>query len=548
MSTHRTPSPSRRTVLRGTVGVGALAGLGLTSLSACSSGPAEDDVAANSEVVLPTYARLEGVAPDLEGDGEGIADGFLEYPSDLVTSVESPPGDGTSITAFLATSTPPPSVHDRNEFWQAVEEEVGAGLDLSIIPAGEMNDKFATLVAGNDLPDVVQVWTTPTPKADLMSAVFQDLTELVSGDAVLDYPNLANLPPEAWKHCVFKGGIHGIPIPRGTMSTQCVFMRADLLESLGIGDASPQSVDDLISLGTEITDERSNRWAFADIPLRPIQQMHRLPNTWDLTDGTLTHLYEHPAMPDALADAKRLFDSGSVHPDNFNANIGTLAKQWFNQGSALFHVDTYPAMTGFYRENTAGDSFSVDLMQFAGADGGDPVIWLGHPTHSVVGLRKGDLERTRMVLGVLNYFAAPMGTIEHRMVNFGIEGSTFEMVDGTPQLSAQGEGEINLGLMYLGAPPQAFYLEGHPEVTERQYEHQTWSAQHGIANPVLGLPSDTRDRRGEQLDKTMTDLQSEILQGRAEVSDWAAQVQTWKQNGGDAMREEYLAALEASDV
>ncbi|MGP9707445.1 extracellular solute-binding protein [Brachybacterium sp. AOP24-D1-21] len=542
---HHPHSPSRRGFLRGTAAIGAGSAIGAGALSACSSDSPEEAAVANSKVALPTYARLEGVTPDLQGDGEQTADGYLTYPTDLVTTVSEAPGDGSEITAFLATSAPPPAVRDRNSFWQAIEGELNAQLGLSIIPAGEMNDKFATVVASGDLPDVVQVWTTPTPKADLMSSVFQDITELVSGDAVLDYPRLANLPTESWKHCVFNGAIHGIPIPRGSMSSLCVFMRKDLLRTLGV-EAAPATIDEMLALSEEITDTRSNRWAFADIPMATIQMMHGLPNAWSLEDGAFVSAYEHPAMQDALSDAKRFLDAGVIHPDNFNSNVGTLAKQWFNQGSALFTQDTYPAMQGFYRENTAGESFEVELMRFGGATGGEPTTWLGNPTHSVIGLKKGDLERSRMVLRVLDYLAAPMGTSEHQMVNFGIEGETFEMADGAPTLTSMGQQEIGLGLNYLGAPPQAFFLEHQPDTTQMEFEHQAWMVEHGVLNPALGLPSDTRDRQGEQLGKKMGDIQREILQGKLPVAEWEQAVADWREDGGETMREELRAAAEAS--
>lgn len=538
-----TSDASRRTLIHGTAALGAMLGVG--ALAACSSEGPENQAVADGQVALPTYARLEGITPDLQGDGEQIADGFLTYPADRVPSVAEAPGDGTEISAFLATSAPPPAVRDRNSFWQAIEGELDAQLNLSIIPAGEMNDKFATVVASGDLPDLVQVWTTPTPKADLMSAVFEDITELVSGDAVLDYPNLANLPTESWKHCVFNGAIHGVPIPRGSMSSLCVFMRKDILAKLGV-EASPQTLDELLALSEEVTDTRSSRWAFADVPVATIQMMHGLPNVWSVEDGVFTSAYEHPAMPDALADAKRFLDSGVIHPDNFNANVGTLAKQWFDQGSALFTQDTYPAMTGFYRQTTAGEDFAVDLMTYGGASGGEPVTWLGNPTHSVVGLKKGNIERSRMLLRVLNYLAAPMGTEEHLMVNFGIEGETFTFDDDAPTLTATGQQEVGLGLNYLGAPPQTFYLEHQSDVTQMSFEHQTWMVEHGVLNPALGLPSDTRDRYGEQLDKTMGDTQREILQGKKPVSDWKEAVTAWREGGGDAMKGELAAAANSS--
>lgn len=544
-SSSRPLEPPRRSILRGALAVGGASALGVGALSACSSSKSPTEAAvANKKVVLPTQKRFEGLTPDIPGDGEWVADGFTSYPATHTSATKGAPGDGSEVRAFLALSTPPPTVRDRNSQWQNMEERLGVKLNISMVPAGEMNDKFTTLVAGSDLPDIVQVWTTPTPKAALMSNVFEDITDLVSGDAVSAYPNLANLPTACWQYCVFNGGIYGVPIPRGGVSSTVVHQRQDLLDGLGI-EIEPQSVQELLDASVQISDERSSRWAFTEAPVTLLKMMYGIANTWSVAGGKFTGAVEDERIPDLLADAKRFLDVGAVHPDSFSSNIGTLSKQWFNQGSALFTMDTYTAMRGFYSENTGGDSFSVKLMKFGGVDG-DPVTYLGHPTHSVVGLKKGDHERAKMLLGILDWLASPFGTEEYTTINYGTEGKTYTMEGGSPKLNETGNQEVGLGLSYLGAPPQVLYLDQHPEVTEMEADHLRWLAPLGQVNPALALPSDTRDKKGQQLDKALADTQTAILQGKQEPGTWTDAVATWRKNGGDAIRGELEAALAAA--
>lgn len=552
MSPHRntalnTNRLDRRTILRVAALAGGASALGATALSGCSSKKTSSQAAqANSSVVLPTQTRFEGLTPDIPGDGEWVADGFTAYPTTRIKATEKIPGDGSEVKAFLALSTPPPTVRDKNSQWQAMEDRLGVELSISMVPAGEMNDKFTTLVAGSDLPDIVQVWTTPTPKAALMSNIFEDITDLVSGDAISAYPNLANLPTSCWQYCIFDGAIHGVPIPRGGVSSTVVHQRQDILDSLGM-EIEPQNVQELLDAAAEVTDEAGSRWAFTEAPMTLLRQMYGIANTWSVRNGSFTAAIEDDKMPDILADAKRFLDAGVVHPDSFSSNIGTLSKQWFNQGSAVFTMDTYTAMRGFYSENTGGDAFKVKLMKFGGIDG-DPVTYLGHPTHSVVGLKKGDHERAAMLLGILDWLASPFGTDEYTMVNYGTEGSTFQMSGGAPSLTDLGKQEIGLGLSYLGAPPQVFYLEQHADVTEMECDHLRWLAPLGQVNPALALPSDTRDKKGQQLDKALADTQTAILQGKQEPGSWTDAVATWRKNGGDQIRKELEEAQASSKV
>src|SRR5699024_11591879 len=86
-----------------------------------------------------------------------------------------------------------------------------------LVPASDYVAKFSTVIAGGgDLPALVQtpLWM-PLPRVDhLITSQFSDLTKHLSGDAVLKYPNLANIPTASWKNAVNQGMLWGVPIPR----------------------------------------------------------------------------------------------------------------------------------------------------------------------------------------------------------------------------------------------------------------------------------------------------------------------------------------------
>ena len=104
-----------------------------------------------------------------------------------------------------------------NPFWQRLNAKLGGDLELQI--AEDIGDgypaKFATVLASNDLPDMM--WVPPNQGipnvGPMLEAKFQDLTPYLSGDSVLEYPNLAALKPDSWKTAVVNGKIWGAPIP-----------------------------------------------------------------------------------------------------------------------------------------------------------------------------------------------------------------------------------------------------------------------------------------------------------------------------------------------
>ena len=99
----------------------------------------------------------------------------------------------------------------------------------------DWEQKFATVIAGNDLPDMLQTRVVAN-FPQLLDKRFTRLDEFLSGDAIKDYPNLANIPTRHWKSTVYNGGIYGIPIPRGAVGWYH-YIRVDLFEQAG---ASPE--------------------------------------------------------------------------------------------------------------------------------------------------------------------------------------------------------------------------------------------------------------------------------------------------------------------
>ena len=78
----------------------------------------------------------------------------------------------------------------------------------------DWEQKFATVIAGNDLPDILQTRVVAN-FPQLLEKRFTRLDEFLGGDAIKEYPNLANIPTRHWKSTVYNGAIYGIPIPRG---------------------------------------------------------------------------------------------------------------------------------------------------------------------------------------------------------------------------------------------------------------------------------------------------------------------------------------------
>lgn len=533
---------SRRRLLGGGLAATTLAMTGGPLLSGCSTGGnSQEQAAANLAVKLPTYQKFADVKPDLPGD-ELVLDGFLKYPGEPVQASTEAPGDGKPIS-FMTNipSAIPPGV-DKNAFWRAMNERLGSELKISMASNDEYSQKFATRVAGGDLPDVINIPPNTVQLPGLMKAKCQDLTEHLSGDAVKTYPFLANLTPEAWKGCIFNGAIYGVPVPRGMSRTALPLYRADLLEAKGIKDPAPKNFEEFFDLCKEMTSTKENKWAWSRVPTNYVKQMLNLPYNWAEEGGKFTHAMEKPEYKEALEAVRKMVDAKVINPDSFTASA-SARKQWFNGGIVAFDLDSFVAWNQYYADNTAGDAFSVNALDVPGFDSGEGVAWMGLALNNITSFNKESEHSVETLLKMANWMAAPFGTEEYLFRKYGEEGRHYALKGADPVPTKVGVVETGIGLQYFCDAPMSLYYAGKPEVAERQHAIQKAISPRLVHDASYGLYSETKSKKEGVITGTFGDLENQIVLGKKPVSDIDAGVQTWLKAGGEDIRAELEQAF-----
>src|SRR5262245_33553560 len=174
-------------------------------------------VSRSGSVALPSYVPpADAPPPDVPG-GAITPPGYTKYPDQLVRSVADPPAKGGEITIITQTLGTAPTPMESNPVWQELNKRVGATLRLTITPFADYGQKIPTIIAGNDMPDLLFLPNgQPVPGfPQFLDARCADLTPYLSGDAVKAYPNLAAHPTQVWKSTVINNKIYGVgdPIP-----------------------------------------------------------------------------------------------------------------------------------------------------------------------------------------------------------------------------------------------------------------------------------------------------------------------------------------------
>ncbi len=411
-----------------------------------------------SDLIKPEYASINGSSP-----------GFITYPADLVRTVHEIPGDGGSYTGItpLWASIPSPS---GNSYYEAVNKALGATLTMQPSNGNTYNNILPPLFSGNKLPDWIQIptfWTAPLNFGQAVGAKLANLTPYLAGDKIKEYPNLAALFPGAWQAGIWNDKIYGIPVfPTEFTVAGYLYYRADILDKLGIGTPQIKSVDDLFNLGKEINDPKGKRWAFDDIWTGLLQPFNIPPNppNWTTNDhGDLLASWETENMIEAMVWEAKLVKAGLMNPDAIALDTNS-AKQRFWSGQELITFDGQGAWLGADAQSGAAADKGYARMAFpffTASGSGTPRIPLANGTEWFSYLNK-NLTKSQIteLLRVANYLAAPFGSYEYTLVNFGAPATDYTMTSTGPVLTATGNKQVAQTYSFLASPNQVLNNPG----------------------------------------------------------------------------------------
>ncbi|GAA5039184.1 putative aldouronate transport system substrate-binding protein [Thermocatellispora tengchongensis] len=543
------PHVTRRSLIRGLGGAALFAALPGPLLAACSTQPAGTSApSSNAKVRLPSHLPYAGVKPDLAPTTNGVDAGYLTYPADPAAAITQPPGRGGTVTAMTLTYGAVPPAVGQNAYWQELNKRLGATLNLNIVPNADYANKLTTVVAGGDLPDMVFFFAALKPPQfpALLRAKFQDLSEFLGGDAVKEYPFLANIPTPSWRNVTFNGGIYGIPVPRGIVGT-VMFVRDDLIREKGL-QRQPGSFEEFRELCKALTDTKRNRWALGqpDTLLPFLEQMSGAPNMWQVENGTFTHHYETEQAKQAISDMLTLFKDGVFHPDSIGSDT-VQVKQWLQGGSIAVNRDGFAAWASNAPAGVTDPENYVGAILPPGRDGGQGVHWAGGGALGLISLRKAGKERIAELLRICDWLAAPFGTAEHRFRKYGVQGVHHEPSGSDLTLTELGKTEVTVPINYLTDSPQVLYTPGMPALTKTQHAFQQQLVALAVPDPSIGLFSETLNSKLAQLDKHYTDTLRDIYAGRKPFSAWDEAVREWRSRGGDQIKAEFAKAYEEAN-
>ncbi|WP_431930767.1 ABC transporter substrate-binding protein [Nonomuraea jabiensis] len=498
------------------------------------------------KAALPAYVPSSAVKPDIPsitGSGGGVTDpGFLSYPANRVATVTGVPGKGGSYTAVTPLwGTVPPA---NNSFYQAMNKALGATLTMKPADGNNYHTIVPPMAAARKLPDWIQLpiwWNAAFGTDRLVGTQLADLTPYLSGDKIKKYPNLAALPTGAWQAGVWGDKLYGIPSFASNFSVAGAIMyRRDILEARGITADQVKSVADYMSLGKELTDAKRGVWAFGEV-WTYLAFAWDLPPIWKVEGGKLLHKYELPQLLEALDWHHQLAKSGYMHPDALagqTANGGTR----FYSGKELIGGGGIGAWTlGDYQSGVAANkNYRRGAFNFVSHDGQSPPRMFMDNTARVISYLNIKLtpQQIEECLAIANYLAAPYGSVEYTLINYGVEGVHHTMKDGVPVATADGKKFVQATTFpFLAAPAGVISNPGADQVTK---DFTAWEAANvnALYKPAFWSMNISMPQQISLLNtsQAIDDALISCSRGKKSVAEVQSVIDAWKKTSLDRLK------------
>jgi putative aldouronate transport system substrate-binding protein len=515
--------------------------------------------------VLPTYLPGQGgPAPDYPGGGPLYEDGFDSYPLNPIKALPvEPPGAGSMVNIFTIGLFPPPTPFDQNPAWMEVNRQLKATIHFDIGYSDYLT-RLSTIMAGGDLPDVMYLFTQGTSilaaapgVPQFLRAQATDLTPYLGGDAARDYPNLAAIPSTAWQKSgsIYDGHLYTIPLHR--WRPEVVWLKTSTVYDKEIGqDYVPTGSDDFKRILLQLNRPRDNFWGTGSsqdsaLNLAAYSQLFGAPNNWRLdSNGALVKDWETEEYKAAAGYVRDLWAAGVFDPDSPGNNV--LAQRAnFARGKFAIWLDAFGnGWQDCWRQALAHDpSVNVTMLPpFSASVGGKVQHFVNGGFAGGTLLKKASVDRVKELLRILNWLAAPFGSAEDQLLSFGIKDTDYTLDQrGNPELTDRGNPDANyVPWKYVTQHPFVLYSPDLPNYARTLTRAERQLMPVAVEDPTLGLVSNTALTTGIRLNRTVLDDLRDLVLGHRPMSDYDQIIRDWRSNGGEQIRNEFLAAIAGS--
>lgn len=441
-----------------------------------------------------------------------------------------------------------------NKVLRLIEQKTNTKLKINWVPNAAYEEKVLSSMATNTMPQAIYVGNVAIYnnfKKPLREGQFWEI-----GPYLEEYPYLRNLDPAVLKNSSVDGKIYGI-YQATPLSRQGVIYRKDWADKFGL--KRPESIDDLYNMMKAFTeqdpdgDKQKDTIGLADRSdlvygaFKTVSSYFGTPNNWGEQDGELRPEFMFPAYMETMKFFRKLQSEGLINHD-FPVTSKPDHEALFKSGKAGMFIGCICAAPGYQRDMTASMPETVlDVVNRIKGPGGEVGVWSVPGYGNMVLFPKSTVKSEEELKKVLAFFDQLMKPEIYNLLNYGIEGEHYEIVDGQakvfkdPEKAAINDREVRpLLSLRIGGPDTVDGLVGYADTELAQLTNDSMADNNNILinDPAVAFDSPTRDQSGVQLQQIITDATYRFMMGNLDEAGFQAAIDKWLKDGGGKVIEE----------
>ncbi|RCW49570.1 extracellular solute-binding protein [Paenibacillus prosopidis] len=462
--------------------------------------------------------------------------------NDKLASTDGPVN--LSIGASLVGELPPKN----NAVEQAIEAYTNTNLQIQWIPLSAYDEKLRLMIASGELPKLVKLGYSPSFISTLKAGQFWEL-----GPLLKEYPHLAAINKRYYENISVNGKIYGIPIMR-SLGRATIQYRKDWFQVLDL--KMPVTLEDWYQVTRALTLEDPDGNGKDDtygmvLEKRYNQDVSSLltrisvsqggPNKWQVENGQFTPEFMTEPFYETLKLFRRLYQENLINMD-FPIIDTIETVKLYDSGRAGIQISGGNAQTWQDKLSKYDPDGVVDAAPLTGPGGFRVPEEPGNAGFLAISKDSvSTIEEVRKILDFLDKLLEPsMQTVISKGVenrHWAEKGEFTEVLDRT--LDFKEVKPYRDMLPYLGEEEALLKPSLQPDLYRKNQQIVKSYNNYLISNPALTLDSVIYSDRGKELETIITDAETRFIMGQIDEAGWKAELQKWKQAGGEDMIREY---------
>ncbi|MFA9557844.1 extracellular solute-binding protein [Evansella sp. AB-rgal1] len=441
---------------------------------------------------------------------------------------------------------------------ELLETATNTVLDIQWVPDGNYEERLNTAFATNTLPMVVPMGFNfyNQFKDAIRADQFWEIEPYLS-----EFENLSKLKPEVLDNTRVDGKLYALYQGR-PLSRQGLIYRKDWAENLGI--EAPTTTEEFLEMARAFTEDDPNQSGSKDTigltdrsdliygAFKTVASWFGTPNHWGEQDGQLLPEFMFDEYVQTMDFFKEMHENGYMNQD-FPVTSKDDQQAMFKNGTAGMYVGSMADVLSIY--NDASD-LNPDVEyevanRIAGPDG-EFGVWAIPGFGSVVLFPKQAIETEDELRKVLAFYDKLMTPEVSNLLIWGVEGEHYEIVDGGIRVMDENRQKIDTQVrpflsMEIGEPETngRFEMVATYETRAKADKLIVDNNDFLIHNPTVVLDSETHVTHGDRLQQLINDATYQYILRQIDLDGFNAAVERWKNDGGNAIIEEFNASRDA---